>query len=110
MKILIALLIALTSAQTNIRTTVGEFDGTWTGRDAFGQVEEFHQFKADDGQVWWALTKEEVGEEPCGKYLLVFDDKGTTANNKPCNCPKEYDCECELYDDELIAVIPLERA
>lgn len=110
MKILIALILALTSAQTNIRTTVGEFDGTWTGTNELGQVEEFHQFKADDGQVWWALADEEIGEEPCGKYLLVFDDKGTTAENKPCDCPTEYECECEVYDDELIAVIPLERA
>jgi hypothetical protein len=37
----------------------------------------------------------------------VFDDKGTTAENKPCDCLAEYECECELYDDELIAVIPL---
>lgn len=110
MKILIASLIALTSVLTNIRTTVGEFDCTLTATNEFNHVEEFHQFKADDGQVWWLVAEEDIGEEPCGKYLLVFDDKGTTAENKPCDCPTEYECECEVYDDELIAVIPLERA
>ena len=105
-KILIALILTLTM-NNNVRTSIGEFDGTWSGTDENGQIEEFYQFKADDGQVWWALAEEEIGEEPSGKYLLVFDDKGTTANNKPCDCAKEYECECELYDDELIAVIPL---
>ena len=109
MNVLIALILSVTM-NNNVRTSVGEFDGTWTGMHMDGQIEEFHQFKADDGQVWWALTEAEIGEKPCGKYLLVFDDKGTTANNKPCDCPIEYDCECELYDDELIAVIPLKRA
>jgi hypothetical protein len=109
MNILIALILTLTM-NNNVRTSIGEFDCTLTCTNEFGQVEEFHQFKADDGQVWWLLSEEEIGEEPCGKYLLVFDDKGTTAENKPCDCPTEYECECEVYDDELIAVIPLKRA
>lgn len=95
-----------------------------------GKVETFYQFRSDDGKVWWSLTEEEIGYVPdtlqdlierdvfrAGKsigslseitwdeYILVYDNCGTTSENKPCDCLPEYECECEVYDDEFIAII-----
>lgn len=95
-----------------------------------GKVETFYQFRSNDGTVWWSLTEKEIGFIPntlqdiiqrdiisAGKsinslseitwdeYVLVYDNKGTTSYNKPCDCPLEYECECEVYDDEFIALI-----
>ena len=84
--------------------------GAWLANKRSSGKIAFLQLRDGSGFVQGVVVKEEVGEEPCGKYLLVFDDKGTTTENKPCDCPTEYECECEVYDDELIAVIPLKRA
>lgn len=95
-----------------------------------GSVHTFYQFRSNDGTVWWDLTEEQIGHKPAtlkdivdkdilqaGKsinslidieweeYVLVFDNMGTTDDNKPCDCLPEYECECERYDDELITIV-----
>lgn len=95
-----------------------------------GKLETFYQFRSNDGKVWWSLTEEEIGFIPdtlqaliecniisAGKsidslseivwneYILVYDNNGTTVDNKPCDCLPEYECECEVYDDEFITLI-----
>lgn len=98
--------------------------------EKIGKVETFYQFRSDDGKVRWSLTEEEIGFIPdtlqelierdifcAGKsisslseivwdeYILVYDNCGTTSENKLCDCLPEYECECEVYDDEFITLI-----
>jgi hypothetical protein len=110
MKILALILLALTleaNPNPNIKTTQGEF---YTEFDALNceteATEHFYQFRSDDDSVWWMLTAEEIGYIPeCGKkYALTYDDKGTTTGNKTCDCLPEWECECEVYDDEFIKI------
>lgn len=108
MKILALILLALTlNANPNIKTTEGEF---YTEFDAVNMrtnaTEHLYQFRSDDNSVWWLLTTEEIGNMPeYGKrYELTYDDKGTTAGNKICDCLPEWECECEVYDDEFIKI------
>ena len=69
-------------------------------------TDKMYLFKSYDGTTTWALEEEEIGFVPClgETYTLTYDNKGTTAENKPCNCLEEYECECELYDDEVVKV------
>lgn len=71
-----------------------------------GEISEYYQFRSDDDSVWWLLTEEEVGEIPnfTDAYTLIFYDNGTTAENKPCDCISEWECECELYDDIFLGI------
>lgn len=107
-KLAIALCLLLTgcSANTNIHSIDGQFHGNIDAMDSSGTIHTYYQFRADDNSVWWLLTADEIGEIPddSTKYTLTYDDKGTTSANKPCDCPQEYDCECELYDDVFLNI------
>ena len=100
--IITALLLASCTANNNIITTEGKFHTAFD--DVYGEM--LYQFKSDDNTVWWLLTEDEIGFIPNfnDKYTLTYDNNGTTADNKPCDCIPEYDCECEVYDDEFISL------
>lgn len=81
---------------------IGSFH--WTHNDIYGN--KYYQFKSYDDTVWWALTEEEMGFIPEANktYTLTYYDNDTTIENKPCDCPPEYYCECEVYDDIFVAI------
>ena len=108
-----ALALALTGAicihsakKANEVSTIGKFHGTITTYDENDNTELYYQFKSNDNTVWWMLTEEEIGCIPNGsaEYVLIYDNNGTTKENKSCDCEPEYECECEIYDDEFIAI------
>lgn len=102
-KSLLAIALALiTSASANIKTVEGQF---YTQLD-FENDLTWYQFRSDDDTVWWCLTEEELGFIPeyGTKYSLTYNNNGTTAENKPCDCIPEWECECEVYDDEFICM------
>lgn len=73
----------------------------------YGPFEEtLYQFKSHDDSVWWLLSADEIGYVPdiTKEYALTYDNNGTTAANKPCDCIPEWECECEVYDDEFISI------
>lgn len=83
-----------------INTTLGYFmPESFLAEDKDGKVVELYQFKSFDNEIWWSLTKVELGFVPNSskKYTLVYYQNDTTKDNHTCN-PK-YDCECYLYDD-----------
>ena len=83
------------SANTTIGTFTGGFED-WDGNTHY-------QFKSYDNTVWWAITVEEIGFTPTANklYTLVYYDNGTT----DCyECPEEYNCECEVYDDIFLGI------
>lgn len=93
-----------------IQTVSGRFYSSVELKDMEGNQGTYYQFRSDDDSVWWLLTAEEIGfvpqilEQP---YILTYDNCGTTPENKGCDCPPEYECECELYDDVLLNVSPV---
>ena len=78
----------------SICSTEGKF--TWAEGNHY-------QFKSDDNTVWWALTSEELGfvPEENKRYTLVYHNNDTTDCTE---CPKEFECECEVYDDVFLAM------
>ena len=75
---------------------------------AIGSFEAMHgydwyQFKSYDNAVWWVLTEEQMGFVPEANksYTLLYYNNGTTDCNE---CPEEFDCECEVYDDIFLAI------
>lgn len=110
-KILAMIISAIVAASTTGNTTVhsidGEFHSTLDARNYWGEEVVLYHFKSYDDSVWWLLTEEQIGEIPTeGKtYTLTYDDKGTTAENKTCDCPPEWECECEFYDDDFISIV-----
>ena len=101
-----ACLIGAHANNGNICSTAGTF---YSGMDAINQngiKHKYYQFESTDGQVIWALTVEEIGFIPLEnrEYILTYDNNGTTKANKPCDCPPEYECECEVYDDIFLGV------
>lgn len=62
-----------------------------------------YQFKSYDDTVWWVLSVEEIGfiPEANKSYTLVYYDNNTT---ECFDCPAEYDCECEVYDDIFLGI------
>lgn len=107
MKTLIALIVALMLQNPNVHTVEGKFYYEFEAISMETNKEEtLYQFKSDDDSVWWLLTAEEIGHVPDfeTKYALTYDDKGTTAGNKTCDCLLEWECECALYDDEFIRI------
>ena len=64
---------------------------------------DWYQFISYDNTVWWTLNTETLGFVPDADktYTLFYYDNGTTDCTE---CPKEYDCECEVYDDILLGV------
>jgi hypothetical protein len=91
----------------NVEKVDGEFYGTFEGTDESGYTDTYYQFKSYDNEVWWVLTANEIGCIPKSntKYMLVYNDNGTTKEDKVCDCLEEYDCECYVYDDVFIKVI-----
>lgn len=87
-------------------TTVGKFDETIDITDTNGNTERHYHFKSNDNEVWWLLTESEIGFVPNEntEYMLTYDNKGTTKANKPCDCAPEFECECEVYDDEFVSI------
>lgn len=95
-------LVSCTLNHTREKHTVeGKFYGTMTSIEG----ETYYQFRSDDDTVWWLLTEKEMGFIPTEEsYLLTYSDKGTTKENKPCDCAPEFECECELYDDVFLGI------
>lgn len=85
----------------------GKFYTSFYASDCTGERKKYHQFRSDDNTVWWALTADEIGLIPDNEteYTIIYYDNGTTAENKPCDCLPEWECECERYDDIFIGVI-----
>lgn len=91
----------------NLVTVEGEFVREFEAYSITTETtDKMYLFKSYDGTTTWALEEEEIGFVPClgETYTLTYDNKGTTAENKPCDCLEEYECECELYDDEVVKV------
>lgn len=106
-KALILVIIAgVLNTQPATDTRICEVAGTFTNtfEDIYGET--YYQFKSYDDEVWWCGTDVDFDGVPeLGvEYKLTYWNNGTTADNKPCDCPAEYDCECELYDDVLLGV------
>ena len=107
--ICVLLMMAFASC-ANINKTDGEFyGGGMELTDMYGITDTYYQFKSYDNMVWWLLTADEIGFVPNEdtEYILIYDDNGTTMENKSevCDCPAEWECECELYDDIFWGVI-----
>ena len=92
MKIITAIMALAMAAASTIHGASGSFYGDLNAKDMSGNEEVLYQFRSDDNEVG-RVPKE--GD----RYVLVYDDKGTTS------CRHGDDCECYLYDDELITVI-----
>lgn len=90
-----------------IETVKGKFYTSFIANDYHGKTENLYQFCSDDNSVWWALTEEEIGHIPDDEteYTIIYYDNGTTAENKPCDCMPEWECECEVYDDIFLEII-----
>lgn len=99
--IALTLMIGLTINETKC-TTIGKFDNECIVNNG----NTYYHFKSNDNEVWWLLTESEMGFIPKAntEYALIYDNKGTTKANKPCNCAPEFECECEVYDDEFISI------
>lgn len=93
--------------QFRLSVVHGKFYTTFLANDYMGREENYYQFRSDDNTVWWALTEAEIGGVPDNEteYTLIYYDNGTTAENKPCDCLPEWECECEVYDDIFIGMI-----
>lgn len=106
--ICVLLMMAFTSC-TNINKVTGRFYGGMELTDAYGITDTYYQFKSHDNMVWWLLTADEIGYVPddVTEYTLIYDDNGTTMENKSevCDCPMEWECECEKYDDIFWGII-----
>lgn len=87
-------------------TLVGAFDGSHIGPHG----DEYYHFRSNDGTVWWDLTERQMGFIPKAnaEYAFTYNNNGTTKANKPCDCSPEYECECEVYDDEFISIKKLQ--
>ena len=99
-----------TNSKSNEATAIGKFHGTIETCNENEIPNLYYQFKSNDNKVWWLLTENEMGFVPNrnAEYVLVYDNNGTTETNKPCDCAPEYECECEVYDDEFISIKELE--
>lgn len=104
-KILLMSLISLATVtavgQAKIRTCTGEFYNKQS------ETEVYNYFKSYDGAEHWVLTINEIGYEPVQntEYTLIYNDNNTTTENKNCDCLPEWNCECEVYDDEFIGIV-----
>ena len=133
MKVIVNFILAsvLSLNMTNIMTTptndsemkfVGKFYTSTTLTDYWGHEDTYYQFRSDDESYWMLLTSDEIGEIPVtlqdiidseaipnaesvswDNYILTMDNGGTT--ECPFDCPEEYECECEVYDDTFVSII-----
>lgn len=109
-------------ANENEMKFVGKFYTSTILTDYWGNEDTYYQFRSDDESYWMLLTEEEIGEIPVtmediinskaipnaesinwDTYVLTMDNGGTT--ECPFNCPEEYECECEVYDDTFISIV-----
>lgn len=99
----ISALIPDSHDKANECTVYGTFD-----EDTFVNLEgkQYYRFKSYDNEVWWCFEMDELDFVPKADitYALTYDNKGTTKENKPCDCAPEYECECEVYDDEFVCI------
>ena len=104
--VLILMFFSACDNNANKISLVGKFYGSHIGTDLDGNKDIYYEFKSNDGSVWWSLTDYQMGFIPKTdvEYILTYDNKGTTKENKPCDCAAEYDCECEVYDDEFVSI------
>ena len=65
--------------------------------------DDWYQFISYDNTVWWTLDTETIGFVPDAdaSYTLFYYDNGTTDCT---DCPEEYECECEIYDDIFLGL------
>ena len=93
------------SQRIDFQTIYGKFYNTIEAIHN-GKNETLYQFKSFDNSVYWLLSEAEIGFIPKNNktYVLMYCDNGTTAENKTCGCPAEYECECELYDDIFLGI------
>lgn len=98
------------STNGNECAVVGKFYGDLELTDSRGKQDTYYQFRSADNEVWWLLTATEIGCVPdtSAHYILRYNNNGTTRENKPCDCLPEWDCECEVYDDEFISIKELQ--
>lgn len=109
----------------NISTIKGRFYTRFKDSDRYGNTQTFYEFRSNDDSIRWILSTEEIAgidndNSKCSfeelervenipdyesEYTLIYYDNGTDKNNKPCDCPKEWQCECEVYDDIFLAVV-----
>lgn len=93
------------SQKIDFQTVYGKFYNTIEAIHN-GKNETMYQFRSFDNSVWWLLSESEIGFVPNynNTYVLMYCDNGTTAENKTCGCPPEWECECELYDDIFLGI------
>lgn len=91
------------SSNANIESVTGIFDGSYEEIDVNGNVDTYYYFKSEDNRVMWVLAESQVGFVPSTstEYVLVYNNNGTTKENKSCDCVK---CECEIYDDTFVEI------
>ena len=104
--VLISLIATLTNSNTTTEVVEGRFYNTVNAYTQNYEEQTLYQFRSDDNSVWWLLTEEEIGEIPntTDRYILAFNNNGTTATHKNCDCVDDTECECYVYDDELISI------
>ena len=104
--VLILMFFSACSSNANRMSTAGKFYACHNATDINGNVDTYYQFKSNDNEVWWLLTAKEIGFIPNGntEYTLTYDNNGTTKEKKPCDCAPEFECECEVYDDEFVSL------
>lgn len=109
----------------DISAIKGRFYTRFNDNDGHGNTQTFYEFRSNDDSVRWILSTEELAgidkdNSKCSfeelervenipdyesEYTLIYYDNGTNKLNKPCDCPEEWECECEVYDDIFLAVV-----
>lgn len=109
----------------DISAIKGRFYTRFNDNDGHGNTQIFYEFRSNDDSVRWILSTEELAgidndNSKCSfeelervenipdyesEYTLIYYDNGTNKLNKPCDCPEEWECECEVYDDIFLAVV-----
>ena len=94
-----------------VNEVVGKFHNTTELTDSNGNTDIYYQFKSNDNEVWWLLTETEMGFVPNenAEYALTYYNNGTTRESKPCDCPSEWNCECEVYDDIFLGIATIQN-
>lgn len=91
---------------TNIEKIDGKFYCDCEAVDSNGNKDIYYQFKSNDNEVYWLLSKTEIGFIPDNdtEYVLTYNDNGTTKDNKNCDCTVDWVCECYVYDDVFMGI------
>lgn len=91
----------------DISTINGRFYTRFYDNDKSGKTQTFYEFRSNDDTDRWLLSLEQLENIPDyeSEYTLIYYNNGTDENNKPCDCPKEWSCECEVCDDIFLTVV-----